>query len=122
MNKPLLCLVFLAAASLLSNLGHTQSAKRPMTFEDMMAMKRLGETAVSPDGQWLAYSVSTVNIEANKSTSQWYLQKIAGGGPTPLPLLQPSDSGLQFSRRWKTHYLFLSQPLRIAANLASRQL
>ena len=26
-----------------------------MTFEDMMKMKRLGETAVSPDGKWLAY-------------------------------------------------------------------
>ncbi len=30
-------------------------AKRPMTFEDMMKMKRLGDTAVSPDGKWLAY-------------------------------------------------------------------
>ena len=42
--------------------GPAQS-KRPMTFEDMMAMKRLGETAVSPDGKWLAYSVTTVDLE-----------------------------------------------------------
>ncbi len=38
--------------------------KRPMTFEDMMKMKRLGETAVSPDGKWLAYSVTTVESGA----------------------------------------------------------
>ena len=71
--------------------------KRPMTFEDMMAMKRLGETAVSPDGQWLAYSVSTESLETNKSTSQWYLQKISGGEPIQLTSLHPGDSGLQFS-------------------------
>src|SRR6202789_1820210 len=71
--------------------------KRPMTFEDMMAMKRLGETAVSPDGQWLAYSVSTESLETNKSTSQWYLQKISGGETIQLTSLHPGDSGLQFS-------------------------
>ena len=45
------------------------AAKRPMTFEDMMQMKRLGETAVSPDGKWLAYSVTTVNLEAEHQDS-----------------------------------------------------
>ena len=36
--------------------AQSTTAKRPMTFEDMMQMKRLGDTAVSPDGKWLAYS------------------------------------------------------------------
>jgi len=40
-----LAVVFLAAAPICC-----AQAKRPMTFEDMMAMKRLGDTAVSPDG------------------------------------------------------------------------
>jgi hypothetical protein len=52
--------------------------KRPMTFEDMMKMKRLGETAVSSDGKWLAYSVTTVNLEQNTKTAELWLQKIAG--------------------------------------------
>jgi dipeptidyl aminopeptidase/acylaminoacyl peptidase len=63
----------------------------------MMAMKRLGETAVSPDGTWLAYSVSIESLETNKSTSQWFLQKISGGEPIQLTSLKPGDSGLQFS-------------------------
>ena len=54
-------------------------AKRPMTFEDMMKMKRLGETAVSPDGKWLAYSVTTVNLDQNTKTAELWLQAIAGG-------------------------------------------
>ena len=52
-----------------------------MTFEDMMKMKRLGDTAVSPDGKWLAYSVTTVNLEQNTKTAELWVQAIAGGEP-----------------------------------------
>jgi dipeptidyl aminopeptidase/acylaminoacyl peptidase len=90
-------LLFVAAIVCVLALSAYAQTKRPMTFEDMMAMKRLGETAVSPDGQWLAYSVSTVNLDQNKSSMQWFLQKISGGEPVKLGALQPGDSGLQFS-------------------------
>jgi len=72
-------------------------AKRPMTFEDMMRMKRLGNTAVSPDGKWLAYSVTTVNLAQNSKTTQLWIQPIAGGDPNPLAVAQPGDSGVQFT-------------------------
>jgi dipeptidyl aminopeptidase/acylaminoacyl peptidase len=78
-----------------------------MTFEDMMAMKRLGETAVSPDGKWLAYSVTTVNLEQNSKTTELWLQAIAGGDPIPLAVSKPGDSGVQFSANGK-RILFLS--------------
>jgi dipeptidyl aminopeptidase/acylaminoacyl peptidase len=55
-----------------------------MTFEDMMQMKRLGETAVSPDGKWLAYSVTTVNLDQNTKTAELWMQAIAGGEPFKL--------------------------------------
>jgi dipeptidyl aminopeptidase/acylaminoacyl peptidase len=81
--------------------------KRPMTFDDMMQMKRLGETAVSPDGKWLAYSVTTVNLEQNTKTPELWLQKITGGDPIKLTVAQPGDSGPQFSPDGK-RILFLS--------------
>ena len=68
-----------------------------MTFEDMMQMKRLGETAVSPDGKWLAYSVTTVNLAQNTKTPELWLQAIAGGEPFKLAVGQPGDSGPQFA-------------------------
>jgi dipeptidyl aminopeptidase/acylaminoacyl peptidase len=68
-----------------------------MTFEDMMAMKRLGETAVSPDGQWLAYSVTTVDLAQNTKTPELWLQKIAGGDPMKLAVGQPGDSDPEFA-------------------------
>jgi dipeptidyl aminopeptidase/acylaminoacyl peptidase len=87
-----LAVVFLAAAPIC-----WAQAKRPMTFDDLMAMKRLGATAVSPDGQWLGYSVTTVNLDQNTKTAELWLQKISGGDPIKLAVAQPGDSGLQFA-------------------------
>src|SRR5215472_12681393 len=77
--------------------GFAQSAKRPMTFEDMMNMKRLGETAVSPDGKWLAYSVTTVDLDKNTKTPELWLQKIEGGDPLKISVAQPADGGPEFA-------------------------
>ena len=87
--------------------AQTPQAKRPMTFEDMMQMKRLGETAVSPDGKWLAYSVTTVNLDQNTKTAELLLQAMAGGDPKPLAVAKPGDSGPQFASDGK-RILFLS--------------
>src|ERR1035437_7796941 len=73
-----------------------------MTFEDMMKMKRLGETAVSPDGKWLAYSVTTVDLNQNTKTAELWVQAIApssgtGSDPQRLAVGQPGDGGPQFA-------------------------
>lgn len=83
------------------------SGKRPMTFEDMMHMKRLGDTAVSKDGKWLAYSVSTVNLDKNSITAELWLQRIAGGRPERIAITQRGDAGVQFAPDGK-RILFLS--------------
>jgi dipeptidyl aminopeptidase/acylaminoacyl peptidase len=83
-----------------------------MTFDDMMAMKRLGETAVSPDGKWLAYSVTTVDLKQNTKTAELWLQAIApssetSGEPSKLAVGQPGDGGPQFAPEGR-RILFLS--------------
>jgi len=82
-------------------------AKRPMTFEDMMNMKRLGDTAVSPDGKWLAYAVTNVDLAKNKKSAELWLQAITGGEPKKIDGTHPGDSGLQFSADGRS-VLFLS--------------
>ncbi len=96
--------LILVSVFLLPPAGSAQppQAKRRMTFEDMMQMKRLGETAVSPDGKWLAYSVTTVNLAANTKTPELWLQQIAASSsaepaPMKLSVAQPGDSGPQFA-------------------------
>jgi dipeptidyl aminopeptidase/acylaminoacyl peptidase len=91
-------IISLVLAALLAASAITaQTAKRPMTFEDMMHMKRLGDTAVSPDGKWLSYSVTTVDLEKNTKTPELWLQAIAGGEPVKLAVAQSGDSGIEFS-------------------------
>jgi dipeptidyl aminopeptidase/acylaminoacyl peptidase len=81
--------------------------KRPMTFEDMMNMKRLGDTAVSPDGKWLAYSVTTADLEKNTRTPELWVQAITGGEPAKLSVGQPGDGSIDFAPDGKS-VLFLS--------------
>jgi dipeptidyl aminopeptidase/acylaminoacyl peptidase len=117
-------LIFTALAIVLAPICIAQTVpttptqpKRPMTFEDMMKMKRLGETAVSPDGKWLAYSVTTVDLEQNTKTPELWIQAIAppaGSGPNSessvpmkIAVAQAHDGGVQFAPDGK-RILFLS--------------
>ena len=95
MRTPAFFFALVLAAPFLS--AQATQPKRPMTFEDMMHMKRLGETAVSPDGKWLAYSATTVDLNQNTKTAELLIQPIAGGDAKPLTVAQPNDSGIQFA-------------------------
>jgi dipeptidyl aminopeptidase/acylaminoacyl peptidase len=107
MRKTMLALSLAIASVAPMSSAQTTQPKRPMTFEDMQKMKRLGETAVSPDGKWLAYSVTTVSLDQNTKTAELFIQPIAGGEPKPLAAAQPGDSGPQFAPDNK-RILFLS--------------
>src|SRR6185503_10006966 len=102
-------IVFVFFASFFATFTTTTEAqtKRPMTFEDMMQMKRLGGTAVSADGKWLGYSVTTVDLEKNAKTPELWVQAIAGGEPVKVAGAQPGDDGLEFAPDGK-HVLFVS--------------
>ncbi|HEX8815906.1 MAG TPA: S9 family peptidase [Terriglobales bacterium] len=54
-------------------------AKHPFTFEDMMALKRVGEPEVSPDGKWVIFSVVDVDLAANTKTPHVWIVPTAGG-------------------------------------------
>jgi len=82
-----------------------------MTFEDMMQMRRLGATDVSPDGKWLLYSVTDVDLAKNAKINRIYIQEIekgsGGGEPKLVEGTQPGDDGARFAPDGK-HILFLS--------------
>ena len=99
-GKARLFILLALGAALIASIAPAQSTgqKRPMTFEDMMQMKRLGETAVSPDGKWLAYSVTTVDLAREHQDAG----AVAAGDcgrrtASKLAVAQPGDCGLQFA-------------------------
>jgi dipeptidyl aminopeptidase/acylaminoacyl peptidase len=56
-----------------------QAQKRPMTFQDLMAMKRVSDPQVSPSGKWVLFSVTDVSLEKNSKTNHLWVVPIGGG-------------------------------------------
>jgi dipeptidyl aminopeptidase/acylaminoacyl peptidase len=72
--------------------------KRPLTFEDMMKLKRIGDFTVSPDGKWVTFSAVDVSLEANTRKSHLWIVPVAGGESRRLtPDNGPGEDRLRFS-------------------------
>ena len=55
-----------------------QTARHPLRVDDIFRFKDVRDPQVSPDGQWVAYVVSTVDMKEDKSSSHVWLIKIDG--------------------------------------------
>ncbi len=73
----------LACLLVLSSVAVAQT-KRPFTFEDMMALKRVNEPVISPDGKWVAFSAVDVNLEKNTKTPHLWVVPATGGDAKQL--------------------------------------
>src|SRR5437867_1080444 len=54
--------------AVLGLLSFAQAQKHPFTFEDMMALKRVEEPEVSPDGKWVLFAAVDGDLKENKKT------------------------------------------------------
>lgn len=61
-----------------------QTQMRPIQFDDMIAMHRVSDPQISPDGKWVAYVVSTPDLQANHSVSDIWLVPTTGGAEREL--------------------------------------
>ncbi|HEV2664104.1 MAG TPA: S9 family peptidase [Blastocatellia bacterium] len=85
----------LFVAALLSLAAYAQT-KRPMTFDDLMAIKRVGDTQISPDGSRVAYVVSDVDKNLNRGKRSVWVVPTSGGSPQQLITSDKND----YSPRW----------------------
>jgi dipeptidyl aminopeptidase/acylaminoacyl peptidase len=69
--------------------------KRAMTFDDLIKLHRVSGATISKDGKWIAYSVSTPDLEANRSVSNVWTISTSGGTP-----VQVSQGGHDNSPAW----------------------
>src|SRR5438045_5081121 len=59
--------------------GAPPTPKHPFTFEDMMELRRLDEPVPSPDGKWVVFSATDVDLEANTKISHLWIVPASGG-------------------------------------------
>ncbi len=72
-------LLLMAAITMVST-----AQKSPFTIQNLLQVVRLGEPALSPDGELLAYTAGTVDINENKQIRHVYVVPVSGGFPRKL--------------------------------------
>ena len=97
--SPLLCGALTLAA--LSTLASPAQAKG-LTVDDMLAMQRVGDPAVSPDGRWVAFSVRETDYEANRGRFDLWLASVDGAQVRRLTTHPDADTSPSWSPdgRW----------------------
>ena len=70
-------------------------AKHPLAFDDLIKLHRIAAPEVSPDGKWVAYGISTPDMEANRGVSNIWLVSTSGGDA-----IQLTQSGKDSAPSW----------------------
>ena len=91
------CVVWvgLAVLTIAATARAQETAKHPITFDDLIAMHRLAEAELSPDGKWVAYTVATPDMEANRNATNLWMAPAAGGDA-----IQLTRTGKDSSPKW----------------------
>ena len=72
------------------------AAARHMTVDDVIALRTVNDAQISPDGKWVAYTVTHADLEQNASDADIWLASTLGEAPTRLTTNKKSDT----SPRW----------------------
>jgi dipeptidyl aminopeptidase/acylaminoacyl peptidase len=99
-------LTITACILLFPHLSGAQS-KRAMTPEDLFQIKSVKDPHISPDGKWIAFTVSEPILEEDRCNSDIWLLSLQGGEPKQLTYSSENDC----SPRWSldgNHLAFIS--------------
>jgi dipeptidyl aminopeptidase/acylaminoacyl peptidase len=94
--------VFLSLSGITAS---AQTAKRPISLDDMAKIRSVGDPRVSPDGEWVAYTVGTVDAEKDKRDTDLWM--ISWDGGLQIRLTSTPDSSENMPR-WSPDGRYLS--------------
>jgi len=69
---------------LFASLTLAYAQKPPFDVNALLSLKRIGDPQISPDGQWVAFAVQSVDVAANKKPQQIWTVPLAGGTPKQI--------------------------------------
>jgi dipeptidyl aminopeptidase/acylaminoacyl peptidase len=84
-------LIFIASLAL------AQNAPRAPTSDDLLTFKTAGGTEISPDGRWVAYSVSETDFEKDAFVTQVWLAEPSSGRSMRLTRGEKGAANTQWS-------------------------
>jgi dipeptidyl aminopeptidase/acylaminoacyl peptidase len=88
---------FMGLAALIFVPFASAAPKRPISFNDLMQIKRISDPEVSPDGKWVAFVISEVALPGNKMVDHIWLVPAKGGEPKGLTTGEGPDTTPRWS-------------------------
>lgn len=76
--------------------GPGAQERRLLKVDDLFALKSVGDPRISPDGQWVAYTVSQMDAKKDSSDTDVWMVPLAGGEAIRLTTSDKAES----SPRW----------------------
>src|SRR5262245_59994147 len=98
----------IGAACMVVAVSMSAQTRRPLQSDDLFELKTVGDPRVSPDGAWVAYTVSSLDRKEDTSDTDIYMIATSGGAPVKLTSSKKPEN----SPRWSPdnrHLAFLSQ-------------
>jgi dipeptidyl aminopeptidase/acylaminoacyl peptidase len=77
---------------------------RPLTADDIFNFKNVGDPRISPEGDWVAYTVSQMNAEKDNSDTAIYMVSMDGQDTLHLTTSEKGES----SPRWSPDGKYLA--------------
>jgi len=95
--------------TMLAALMFTAAAAAPapgkgLTVDDILAMQRVSDPQVSPDGKWVSFTVRETDLDANRGRNDIWLVSIDGGAASRLTTHPDADSEGRWSADGKWLY------------------
>ena len=81
-----------------------QTARHPLKLDDLARFRNVSDPQISPDGQWIAYTVSTIDTREDKSNTHIWLASYDGKSDRQITFSNESEG----SPRWSPDGKFLS--------------
>ena len=94
--KQIFSLLLIAFCLLLIVNRSPAQSRHALTFDDLISWGRVADPQISPDGKWIAYTITYYSKETNKGNSDIWLIPFEGGAARQLTNSPKSDN----SPRW----------------------
>jgi dipeptidyl aminopeptidase/acylaminoacyl peptidase len=88
---------FLLALATAGAAAAESPAPRPLKTDDVFALKDVGDPRVSPDGKWVAYTVTSMDAAQDESDTDVYMSPWAGGPSVRLTASAKPEKKPRFS-------------------------